>query len=260
MSILVAILLSIVQGLGEFLPISGSGHLVLLEHIFHIQENNAFFNGMLHLGSLCAIVFYFHATLWKMIRRPFSKMFRYVLLSSLPTLAISILLQKQLANLLNGRWLGVCFLLTAVILIICVRIPRQKRDLSSMNWYEPLFLGTLQGISLAPGISRSGITIMGGLAEGFNANSIIEFSFLMSVPAILISIIMNAIQIPSQGVATSFIAPSIIGLIITFVTGLFAINLMMHIMRKVKLSGFSVYCALLGLLILVDQNVTHFFF
>lgn len=260
MSILVAILLSIVQGLGEFLPISGSGHLVLVEHIFHVQENNAFFNSMLHFGSLCAIVLSFRSTLWKMIRHPFSKMSRYVLLSALPTLAIAILFRKRLGTLINGRWLGVCFLITAVILFVCVRIPRQKRELSSMNWYEPLFLGTLQGIALPPGISRSGITIMGGLVEGFNSNSVIEFSFLMSIPAILISVIMDAIQIPAQGISVSFLAPSIIGMIITLLTGLFAINLMMHVMRKVKLSGFAVYCALLGLFVLVDQNFTHFFF
>ncbi len=260
MSILEAILLGFVQGLCEFLPISSSGHLVLLQSIFGIQEGTMFFDVMLHVGSLAAVCVYFRRTLAKMIRHPFSKLPMLLIVATIPAVVIALLFGDFIEKLFGGQMLGVCFLITALILIICVRIPKQKKELKDMTWLDALFIGTMQGLALPPGISRSGSTILGGLITGFDQEFAAEFAFLLSIPAIIGSAVFEIVKLAKHGVGTVMIGPTIAGTITATLSGFFAINLMIRLIRKGKLKGFAIYCGVLGALILLDQNITHLVF
>lgn len=260
MSIFEAILLGLIQGLCEFLPISSSGHLVLVQTLFGIQERTMFFNVMLHVGSLVAVCFYFRKTLVKMIKHPFSKLPIFIVISTIPTIIVALLFDNAIENLFNGGLLGVCFLITAFMLTICIRIPKHKRELSDMRWYDAGFIGIMQSIALPPGISRLASTILGGLIEGFDQSFVAEYAFLMSVPAILGSAVLEIIKLVKHNIGPVAVGPTIAGMITAMLAGFFAINLMMRLIRKGKLKGFAIYCAILGILILLDQNVTHFFF
>ena len=259
MSILEAIILGIVQGLCEFLPVSSSGHLVLLQSIFGIQEGTLFFDAMLHLGTLVAVCVYFRKTLWQMIRHPFSKYPMYIVFATLPTVIVALLFGDFIEAAFSGGFLGVSFLITAVILFITVRMPRQKRDLQDMRWYDAGFIGLMQAFAIVPGISRSGSTIMGGTVRGFNHDFVAEFSFLMSIPAILGSCVLEIAKITKTGLGDISISGTIVGMLFAMIAGFFAISIMMRLIRKGKLTAFSVYCAILGVLVLVDQHITHIF-
>ena len=259
MSILEAILLGIVQGLCEFLPVSSSGHLVLLQSIFGIQEGTLFFDAMLHLGTLVAVCVYFRKTLWQMLRHPFSKYPMYIVIATIPTVVVALLFGDFIETAFSGSFLGVSFLITALILFITVQIPKQKRDLKDMQWYDAGFIGLMQAFAIVPGISRSGSTIMGGTVRGFNHDLVAEFSFLMSVPAILGSCVLEVVKITKTGLGDISISGTLVGVLCAMIAGFFAINMMMRLIRKGKLAGFGIYCAVLGVLVLVDQHITHIF-
>lgn len=260
MSIFEAILLGLIQGLCEFLPISSSGHLVLVQTIFGLQEETMFFDVMLHVGSLVAACFYFRKTLVKMFKHPFSKLPIFIVISTIPTIIVALLFGNTIEGLFNGRMLGICFLINALILTICVRIPKRKQELEDMRWYDAGFIGIMQSLALPPGISRSASAILGGLIEGFDQNFVAEYAFLMSIPAIFGSAVLEIVKLARHTIAPIAVGPTIAGTITAMLASFFAITVMIRLIRKGKLKGFAIYCAVLGVLILLDQNVTHFFF
>lgn len=260
MSILQAIILGIVQGLCEFLPISSSGHLTLFQTIFGIQEGTMFFDAMLHIGTLIAVFFYFRKTIWAMIRRPFSKFPMFVLLATIPTIIVTLLLNDKLEAILGGQFLGIGFLITATLLTISSVIPVGDKTIKTMTWFDAIVMGLMQSLAIFPGVSRSGSTISGGLFVGLNRNFAAEFSFMMSIPAILGSAVFSFAKLPKTGLGDTSVATIIIGTFCAMVAGFFAIRVMMNIIRKGKLTYFAIYCAILGILVLIDQYGTHLFF
>ena len=260
MSIFQAIILGIVQGLCEFLPVSSSGHLVLLQRVFGIEEGALFFNAMLHLGTLIAVCIYFRRTLWKMIRHPFSKYPMFVVLATIPTVIMALLFNDFIEEAFGGNFLGVCFLITALFLFICSRIPKGRKTIKEMRWYDALIIGGMQGLAIPPGISRSGSTITGGLVRGFDQGFIAEFSFMMSIPAILGSAVLEFAKLPKSGLGDVTIPGLVFGILFAMISGFIAIKLVMDAIKKGKLGYFAVYCGVLGLLVILDQTITHFFF
>lgn len=260
MSILHAIILGIVQGLCEFLPVSSSGHLVLLQNIFGIEEGALFFDAMLHLGTLISVCVYFRHTLFKMIRRPFSKYPMFVVLATIPTIIMTLLFSDFIDEAFGGKFLGICFLITAIFLFVSSRIPKGRKTLKEMRWYDALFVGTMQGLAIPPGISRSGSTITGGLLRGFDQGFVAEFSFMMSIPAILGSAVLEFVKLPKMGLGDVTIPGVIVGTLFAMISGFFAIRVMMSVIKKGKLGYFAIYCAVLGVFVMIDQYITHFFF
>lgn len=260
MNILQAIVLGIVQGLSEFLPISSSGHLVLVQKLFGLTSNLLFFDVMLHVGTLAAVF----AVLWDdiidMLKHLFSKKPMYILLATLPTVIIALLLRKMIERSFGGQTLGIEFLITAVLLFFGERVITGKKGIAQMKATDALIMGTMQGLSIFPAISRSGATIVGGLFVGLDRKFAARFSFLMSIPAILGSLVLEGKDVLEAGIGSVDWLPILIGAAFAAVAGFFAIKIMLRVLEKGKLTGFALYVAILGVLVLLDQYVFHLYF
>ena len=269
MTIWIAMLLGFVQGLCEFLPVSSSGHLLLMQRMFGIEEGAMFFTVMLHLATLVAVGIVYWKTIWKLVRRPFQKTVGLLLLALVPTVILALLFKKiepfrsfyEAAE--AGQYLGFCFLLTTLLLLISdrIRIPREKqRRMKQMRVSDALIIGGLQGVGVLPGVSRSGSTISGALFAGLNRKAAADFSFLLSIPSIIGGAVLEIPDAVQEGIGGIEITCVIAGMIVAGVTGYFAIKLVLAAIKRKKLWGFAVYTGVLGVLVLVDQFVTHIFF
>ncbi len=269
MTIWIAMLLGLVQGLCEFLPISSSGHLLLLSRMFGITEGQMFFSVMLHLATLVAVMIVYWKIVWKLVKSPLNKTVLYLIIAVVPTVLLALLFKKIepfatfYENAEAGNYLGFCFLVTSIILFISdsVRIPaKQQRKLRFMRWTDALVVGGMQGVGVMPGVSRSGSTIAGALFAGLSRKAAADFSFLLSIPSILGGAVLEIPDAISEGVAGIHWTCVLAGMIVAGVTGYFAIQLMLAAIKKKKLWGFAIYTAVLGVLVLVDQFFTHIFF
>lgn len=270
MSIWIACLLGLVQGLCEFLPVSSSGHLLLLQRMFGITEGAMFFSVMLHLSTLAAVCVVYREQLFALIRRPFCKTVGLLIIATLPTVFFALLFKKiepfsafyEAAE--RGEYLGYCFLLTSVILLLSDRVTfsraSQGRKLKDMRFADALIVGGMQGVGVLPGISRSGSTISGALFAGLNRKAAADFSFLLSIPAILGGAVLEIPDALREGGSGVHWTCVLAGMLVAGMTGYFAIRLMLAAIKKKKLWGFAIYTAVLGALILIDKFALHLFF
>jgi undecaprenyl-diphosphatase len=267
MNIINAIILGIVQGLTEFLPVSSSGHLVLLQKIFKIQEPSLFFDTMLHVGTLIAVLTVLWKDIFEILKKPVQKLTGFLILATIPAVIAALLFKDAIEEIFtSGRFLGVCFLITAALLVTAELLSRRNKKMTpdgesavtaeKMNWFHALFIGIMQALAIPPGISRSGATISGSLFCKLDRDFAARFSFLMSIPAILGAVVMQTKDLLKYGAAenSSFGTAAIIaGTITSAVVGFFAIKFMLKIIREKSLFGFAIYTSLLGIIILVDQ-------
>ena len=269
MTIWIAMLLGFVQGLCEFLPVSSSGHLLLLSRMFGITEGAMFFSVMLHLATLVAVMIVYWKMVWKLLKNPINKTVGYLIVAIIPTVLLALLFKKvePFASFYEkaeaGEFLGYCFLLTSIILLISdrIRIPSKKqRKLRDMRLTDALIVGGMQGVGVLPGVSRSGSTISGALFAGLNRKAAADFSFLLSIPSILGGAVLEIPDAIKEGFSGIHWTTLLAGMIVAGVTGYFAIQLMLAAIKKKKLWGFAIYTGVLGALVLVDQFFTHVFF
>jgi len=269
MSILIAVVLGIVQGLGEFLPISSSGHLVLLQKVFGISEQTLFFDTMLHVGTLLAVVVVLWPDIMAILRRPIQPLTGFLIIATIPAVVAALVFGDQIEYIFNsGQFLGVSFLITAVLLCVAEFLSKHiskangYRKREEMNWLDALIIGIFQAIAIPPGISRSGATISGALSRRLDRDFAARFSFLLSIPAILGALVLNLKDLAkiSGAAAGSMGAEVIAGTLIAAIVGFFAVKLMLKIVKEKSLFGFAIYTAVLGGLILFDQFVTHLVF
>ena len=253
MGILESIILGIVQGLTEFLPVSSSGHLVLLHNIFGFSEPQLFYDTMLHFGTLIAVV----VVLWKNILDLFRKpiMLLYLVIATIPAIIVTLLFSDFIELTFTGMFLGYEFLLTAIILTAAELLSNRVRKKRNINAGISLGMGAMQAISILPAVSRSGSTIAGGLALGVDRKEVATFSFLMSIPAILGSVALQGYEVLKQNAIPVDLLPTIIGMVCAAVSGYFAIKFMIALVSRKRLYGFAIYVALLGILVLLDQYV-----
>ncbi|MBP3648670.1 MAG: undecaprenyl-diphosphate phosphatase [Clostridia bacterium] len=264
MNVLQAVVLGLVQGLAEFLPISSSGHLILARAIMGISDEAAstgafmMLDVLLHAGTLLAVMVVFWRDWWDILKNPFrSKTLLLLIIASIPALLAVVLLGDMIDSFFTGWFLGVSFLITAVFMLIAEHVSRR-----SIKWAErpgikhAVCMGIMQAIALLPGVSRSGSTLMGGVASGLNRKSAAKFAFMMSAPAILGSLIFEGKDAIEMGYfAELALVPTIIGVIVAAVSGYLAIRFMLRLINKVSLNWFALYVALLGLTILVLQLI-----
>ena len=278
MTIWIAMLLGLVQGIAEFLPISSSGHLLLLQKMFGITDGAMFFTVMLHLATLVAVFVVYWPTLIELIKKPFQKTVGLLIIATVPAVIIA-LLSKMIAPVEAffdaadaGQYLGFGFLLTAILLFISdhvrhtqldengERVEKKGKKLKNMQVKDALIIGCMQGVGVLPGVSRSGSTISGALFAGLNRKTAADFSFLMSIPAIIGGAVFEIPDAIQNGIGGMHWTTIVAGMLVAGITGYFAIKVMINAIKKKKLVGFVVYTAILGTLVLVDQFVTHFFF
>lgn len=272
MNLFDAIVLGIVQGLTEFLPVSSSGHLVLVQKILGIKEPSLLFDTLLHLGTLIAVFIVLRKEIWEILKRPFQRLTWLLVAATIPTVIIAILFKDVIEQAFTGAWLGVEFLFTAVVLVVAERLarPRQKpsspaapagKTAETMGWLDAIIVGVLQGVAILPAVSRSGLTIAGALSRKLDRAFAARFSFLMSIPAILGAVVFQGKDlIKGAEVGTVSLLPVLAGTLASAVVGVFAVSTMMKIIAKKSLVGFAVYVAILGVLVLIDQHLTRYFF
>lgn len=258
MSILESIVLGIVQGLTEFLPVSSSGHLVLLQKLFGLsglEEATSpwliFFDTMLHMGTLLAVVIVLRREIIDLFKKPFLTIW-YLVVATLPAVIFALCFKDFIDETFGGAYLGFAFLLTALILWLSEVIAKRIGNKKELRSGAALTMGVMQVVGLFPGISRSGSTIAGGLAYGLDREKAAKFSFLMSVPAIIGANMLKGFDIIKTGVDVQW-APTIAGTVCAAVAGYIAIKFMLSLIQRKRLYGFAVYVALLGVFVLLDQ-------
>nr|WP_162990777.1 undecaprenyl-diphosphate phosphatase [Maliibacterium massiliense] len=260
MNMLQAAILGLVQGLAEFLPISSSGHLVLVQKLMGIQatQDLMFFNIMLHVGTLFAVVAVFYRDIWEMIKHPFSKLPMLLVLATVPTVVIALLTRNLIDEAFEGQFLGVCFIITAIILywVECVR-HRHPRSIEKMGPFDALVIGTAQGLAILPGISRSGATIAAGLSQGVQRAAVGKFSMLMSMIAIVGAAVLEAPDALAGGMGGLSWGSMLIGIVTAALSGYVAIRWLLRILQQGSLKPFAIYLVILGLVVLGDQYLWH---
>ena len=268
MNIFEALIMGIVQGLTEFLPVSSSGHLLILEKLTGLSESDggAFFTTMVHIATLVAVIIVYRKMIWGIIRHPINKTLLYLIIATIPTVIIALLYKTILKSFdemaSSGGILGISFLITAILLTLCdyVSTRGKKRDMEKMTVKDALIIGGMQCIGTLPGVSRSGSTISGALFSGLDKSAAADFSFLMSIPAILGSAVLEGKDAIDAGTIGVPVLSLIVGMIAAGVTGYFAVKFMIKLIKNKKLYGFAIYTAALGIIIMIDQYVTHFVF
>jgi len=264
MSIIEAIVLGIVQGLTEFLPVSSSGHLVLLQKIFNIKEGAMSFDIALHLATLIAVIAVYRKKIFEIIKNPFSKFPVYIVIGTVPIAVFGILLKDLIESFFEtGATLGTGFIFTGLILMYADIAGKKSRTIEQMNLADPLLIGTSQAVAMLPAVSRSGMTISAALALGIERRTAADFSFILSIPAILGAVAVDIYDIAKtgeSGFAGIGTAPLVTGMIFAAISGFFAVKFMINLIQKQKLKYFSYYLWIIGALVLADQLFLHIFF
>ena len=243
MSYTEAIISGIVQGLTEFLPVSSSGHLVVLHHFFGYNQPQFTFDIFLHIGTLFAVLVYFRRDIIDMLKqRP--RLLIYVILATIPTALIGFLFIDFVEGLFqNIKLVGLMLFVTAGFLFIADKVSTSKSNRGKLSWVKAIGIGVIQGLAIAPGISRSGSTISSGILFGLDKNEAIRFSFLLAIPAILGALILQLIRTGGRVVLTS---QMLIGSSLAFAVGLLSIYILIKSVINAKLKYFAIYCILVG--------------
>lgn len=246
METLKLVVLGIVQGLTEFLPVSSSGHLVLLGNIFGIS-NSLFVSIILHSATLLSILIVLRKEVFYLVKRPFSDEMYRLVVATIPTCLIALVLMPLVSDAFGGAFLGGLFLVTALILASTKFVKSPGKDLS---YKHAVIMGIAQGLAVFPGLSRSGLTIGAGLWSGAKKEQVAKFSFLMSIPIIILSLILEIIKLC---VFKETISVNVFGLVLAFITaflvGIVAIKSMLKITQK-SFKLFSIYLIIIAILTL----------
>lgn len=237
-----AVILAIVQGITEWLPISSSGHLAIIQHIFGISPP-LFFDIALHLGTLISVVVYFRKDILGLIHR--KDWLAYIIIASIPTAIIGFSMKGFFASFFSNMLLvGIALLLTGTFLYF-TKFAKQRKELSPTSSF---IVGIAQGLAIAPGISRSGATIGAGMLLGIDRNTAARFSFLLSIPAILGATAFEAVDISLQSID---LGPTVLGIAVAAVVGYLSIGFLLDIIRKGSFSIFAYYCWVVGFLSII---------
>lgn len=256
MNLLEAIILGIIQGLTEFLPVSSSGHLELAKAILgdtSVPEESLTFTVVLHFATALSTLVVFRKEVAEIFRGLFQftwneemKFSLKIIVSMIPAVIIGLLFEKQLESFFGGKilFVGIMLLVTAVLLLFADKAKNTNKEVSFSN---SLIVGISQAIAMLPGISRSGATISTSVLLGIDRSKAARFSFLMVVPLIFGKIAKDFLS-GDINFQASEIAPISAGFIAAFLAGLVACNWMIALVKKSKLSYFSIYCAIVGLI------------
>lgn len=277
MSIFEAIILGLVQGLAEFLPISSSGHLALLQHFFEIEGDKVLaFTTMLHFGTLVAVFIVYRKDIWDLIKElgatikdiftgkglrpnanPTRKLGLMIIVGTIPAAITGLLLNDYVEAVFTSiRLIGVCLIITGTILWFAERVGKNFRDIDRMNYRNAVTIGIFQALALLPGISRSGSTIVGGLLLGLTRELAVKFAFLVSIPAVLGAFILELPEAFDQGFSMELATPIFIGMIVAAISGVIAIKTMIKVVTGKKLFIFSVYTWLVGVAVVIYTFVS----
>jgi undecaprenyl-diphosphatase len=272
MSLLQSIILGIIQGLTEFLPISSSAHLVIVPFLlgWAIPEDQNFaFDVLVQMGTLVAVILYFRKDLLEIIaavlraiakRRPFgdpkANLGWYIILATFPAGIFGLLLKSKVEAAFNSPVITALFLfVTAFLLFISEWIGKHSRSLAQMNWKDALWIGCAQAISIFPGVSRSGSTIAGGLSRNYERPAAARFSFLMSIPIMLAAGLLAAFDLADIPNLSAFLPILAAGFLAAAVIGYLSIRWLLSYLIHHSLRSFAFYCIGIAALTLIVAYV-----
>ena len=277
MDIIQAIIIGIIQGLTEFLPVSSSAHLVFAHNILGVESSLAF-DVFLHLGTLIAVLWYFRWDIIKMLKSwwlsigdilqgrfmqglrddPYKRLAWYVILATIPVGIAGVLFEDSIDALFSGALYVPAFFLfvTGTILYLSQRMNSGNINLRNISAKEALWMGLGQACAILPGLSRSGTTIAAGLTAGLEKEFAAKFSFILSIPAIFGAFLFQLKDIGSA-MDTNFL-PIILGFIASIIAGYFAIKWMLDLIKNRSLDIFAYYCWLMGIIVFIG-SIAHIF-
>lgn len=282
MTVLQSILLGVVQGVTEFLPVSSSGHLAILQNIFHVEtDGGMLFDIMLHIGTLVAVFIVYHKDIWKMIvealkmagdifvnlktwilnkihktslkyRRIVNNSYRkfvvLILVSTVPTGVIGVLGKDLISDASNTLLIpGICLLITGVLLLIADTTKEGRKLPKETTYKNGLIIGAAQGLATLPGLSRSGTTIAACLLCGMDRRFAVKYSFILSIPAILGAAVLEVKDVIAEPIESSQLGIYAIGMVFSAVVGYICIKTMLVVVRNKKFKYFSYYCFVIGI-------------
>lgn len=291
MSLIQAILMGLIQGITEFLPVSSSGHLAIFKELFKIDlETGMLFDVMLHLGTLAAVFIVYFKDIKKLIvegfcilgdcvtnivifvrnklkhneepyrhivRNAYRKFVMLVIVSTIPTAIIGYA-AKDLVEVVSEILIvpGVCLIITGILLFIADKYNEGTKTPKQVSYNNAFIIGICQGIATLPGISRSGTTITACLVSGFDKKFAVKYSFIMSIPAILGAALLELKDLNGMTFASAEIVYYCVGTLIAGVSGYIAIKTMLLVVRKKKFKIFAIYCLIVGIIACVGYFYT----
>lgn len=262
MQLIQAIILGLVQGLTEFIPISSSGHLILAGHLLDFEYSGLAFDLALNIGTLAALFAFFWRDFWELFRDlfrkgPKTKLAYLIVLGTIPAVILGVLLQDLAETVFRSDTLvAINFMVIGVVMLLADRYYKGKKSIGDMDAPNALGIGVAQSLALVPGVSRSGITISTGILAGFDRVSATRFSFLLSGPIILGATLK--VLLSGDNLQQLLATPSIMlaGILAAFVSGFWAIGFMLKYLSKHSLAIFAYYRLVAGALVLVVLALT----
>lgn len=267
MDLIQAIVLGIVQGATEFIPVSSSGHLVLVPWLLGWEKPPLIFDTMAHWGTLVAVVAYYWKDLMKIeanvqrdlanrtpLASPESRLAWLLVLATIPTVIIGLLFEKQFEKLFFSEppyWVIGFLFITGLILWISESIGKRVREIESLSPGNALLFGLAQSLAITPGISRSGSTISMGLLLGFTRAAAARFSFLMMIPVVFGAGLLKLLELFKTGISGDQVLLLVAGFLSAAISGYVCITFLLNFLATRSVRTFAVYCWLFGTLCLV---------
>ncbi len=256
-----AIFLGVVQGVTEFLPISSSGHLVIAQHfIKDFHQPGVLFDVLLHLGTLMAVFIYFRKEIGRLLGSLFfqreenyyRKLLLLLFLGNVPTGLIGISFRDSLERSFSSIFIvSLMLIVTGILLTLASFVRANYRQERDLNILDAFLIGTFQGLAIIPGISRSGSTIAAGLFRKLETETVVRFSFLLSVPAILGAVVLQTKGI--NQINPNEIWAYIWGTLVAMISGILSLHILIRLLRQMRLRLFSYYCFALGFFMVVNS-------
>ncbi|MBC8334658.1 MAG: undecaprenyl-diphosphatase UppP [Anaerolineales bacterium] len=266
MTLFQALILGIIQGLTEFIPVSSTAHLLIGQRLLGIESSDFIFAFIIiiQLGTVLSLIVVFWRDLWRITKEFFKNPFTesadslnrlawYIILATIPAALIGYLVRNEVKTLFNEPLLGSAIRLfsAAALMFLAERLGSRIRQLDSMHWLDALMIGFFQGLAIFPGASRSGSTISGGMLRGFNRTASARFAFLMSIPIMLGAVIYQIIDVVHLPGFREFVPVLALGFTSAAIVGWLAVRWLLSYLNKNSLNAFAAYCTLAGLAVLL---------
>ena len=274
MTVLWAVILGLVQGLAEFLPISSSGHLSILQNLFKLRqaESSLFFDVLLHLGTLVAVFIFYRKDIISMITEvfafcgtlgqktpadrkkrhyPAARLVLMIIIATLPLFLVLPINDKVELLYYKTGFIGAVLILTGILLYVSDRMPKGTKTEKNMTVGNALVIGLCQAVATIPGLSRSGTTISAGIAVGLDRSFAVKFSFILSIPAVLGANLLSLIKAIKEGIDVSSLPAYLIGMVVAGISGYLALGLINMVVKKGKFGFFAYYCVAVGALAII---------
>jgi undecaprenyl-diphosphatase len=261
MTLFQSLLLGIIEGLTEFIPVSSTAHMLIVQKLLNIPAGDAMFAFLIlvQIGPLLALILYFWRDLWSLVKaffaKPFSteenKLVWYIIIATVPALAAGVLLKHIVEGLFKTPLLeaSIRLLTAAILLILAEFFGNKNRNLQSMNWLDALVVGLFQILAVFPGASRSGSTISGGMLRGLDRPAAARFAFLLAIPVMLAASGYESLDVLKMSNLSSFLPVLAVGFVVAAIVGWLSIKWLLDYLNKNSLYIFAAYCAVVGVIL-----------